>query len=379
MKVLMIEDNVSTIQGLIDAICDREWKYIVSSFDAAEERIYAFDPDVVVMDWMFDEEDAEAGRPILERIVANEFRPVIVFSAHDLSTVLEDILLKHRLIDFTRKGDDDSKLAEKIDTWRDSALALSRMRHSMNEALIESAKVLDVFQKMTAFPSPEIVSFMLSRRTIQYFEQAEVGEQPPTWIQYVYPPMMNNLLVADVLRIYSEEADQSQPGIPSEYCVVLTPSCDMVNHAEHGFKVLVSHCCNKGRFTEQRLADGQSIDSSKGKEKVARVVKELQYGYNKAFVALPELPHVLPYMTLDLKDLDFVIQAEIAPTLEAFDKEKHRYYRVASVASPFREQVVWAHMINSCRPGMPVRDTIDWAKGILIPWMRLTFFAAAAE
>lgn len=93
MKVLMIEDNVSTIQGLIDAICDREWKYIVSSFDAAEERIYAFDPDVVVMDWMFDEEDAEAGRPILERIVANEFRPVIVFSAHDLSTVLEDILL----------------------------------------------------------------------------------------------------------------------------------------------------------------------------------------------------------------------------------------------------------------------------------------------
>ena len=259
MKVLMIEDNVSTIQGLIDAVCDRGWEHLVASFDIAEESIYSFDPDVVVMDWMFDEEDVEKGRPILERIVANEFRPVIVFSAHDLSTVLEDILLKHRLIDFTRKGDDDSKLAEKIDTWRDSALALSRMRHSMNEALIESAKVLDVFQKMTAFPSPEIVSFMLSRRTIQYFEQAEVGEQPPTWIQYVYPPMMNNLLVADVLRIYSEEADQSQPGIPSEYCVVLTPSCDMVNHAEHGFKVLVSHCCNKGRFTEQRLADGQII------------------------------------------------------------------------------------------------------------------------
>lgn len=25
MKVLMIEDNVSTIQGLIDAVCDRSW------------------------------------------------------------------------------------------------------------------------------------------------------------------------------------------------------------------------------------------------------------------------------------------------------------------------------------------------------------------
>lgn len=363
----MIEDNVSTIQGLIDAVSDRSWEPLVASFNAAEESIYSFDPDVVVMDWMFDEEDAEAGRPILEHIVANEFRPVIVFSAHDLSNVLEDILKKHKLIDFTRKGDDDSKLAGKIDSWKDSALALSRMRHSMNDALIESAKVLDVFQKMTVFPSQEIVSFMLSRRTIQYFEQAEVGEQPPTWIQYVYPPMTSNLLVADVLRIYSEDADQSQPGIPSEYRIVLTPSCDMVNHAADDFKVLVGHCCDKGRFTEQKLGNGQGIDSSKGKEKLERVVKELQYGYNKAFVALPELPLVLPFMTLDLKNLDFVMLVEIAPTLEDFDKAKHRYYRVASVASPFREQVIWAHMINSCRPGMPVRNTSDWAKGILTP------------
>lgn len=58
MKVLMIEDNVSTIQGLIDAVCDRSWEHRVASFDAAEENIYSFDPDVVVMDWMFDEEDA---------------------------------------------------------------------------------------------------------------------------------------------------------------------------------------------------------------------------------------------------------------------------------------------------------------------------------
>lgn len=367
MKVLMIEDNISTIQGLIDAVSDRGWEHTVASFQTAEEKIYTFDPDVVVMDWMFDEEDAENGRPILERIVANEFRPVIVFSAHDLVIVLEDILKKHSLIDFTRKGDDDSKLAEKIDEWKDSALALSRMRHSMNEALIESAKALDAFQKMTAFPSPEIVSFMLSRRTIQYFEQAEVGEQPPTWIQYVYPPIMNNLMVADVIRVHSEDTDQSQPGTPSEYCVVLTPSCDLANSATETFKVLVGHCYDKGRFTEQKLADGQSIDSNKGKDKVERVVKELQYGYSKANVAFPQLPNVLPFMTLNLKDLDFVLLSEIAPAFEAFDKTKHRYYRVASVASPFREQIVWAHMINSCRPGMPVRDTITWAKGILTP------------
>lgn len=361
----MIEDNIDTIQGLIDAVSDRGWEYKAVSFENAEEIIYSFDPDVVVMDWMFDEEDAEKGKPILERIVSNEFRPVIVFSAHDLTIVLEDILKKHKLIDFTRKGDDDSKIAEKIDKWVDSALSLSQMRHSMNEALIESAKALDSFQKMESFPSPEIVSFMLSRRTIQYFEQAEVGEQPPTWIQYVYPPMMNNLLVADVIRVYSEDTNQALPGVPSEYYVVLTPSCDMVNHNAEGFRVLVGHCCDKDRFTEQKLSTGQAVDSIKGKEKVERVAKELQYGYNKAFVALPQLPNVLPYMTLNLKELNFVLLSEIANTFESFDKTNQHYYRVASVASPFREQIVWAHMINSCRPGMPIRDTISWAKGIL--------------
>lgn len=365
MKVLMIEDNIDTIQGLIDAVSDRGWEHKETSFDSAEENIYSFDPDVVVMDWMFDEEDAEKGKPILERIVSNEFRPVIVFSAHDLSIVLEDILRKYKLIDFTRKGDDDSKLAEKIDKWMESAISLSQMRHSMNEALIESAKALDSFQKMEAFPSPEIVSFMLSRRTIQYFEQAEVGEQPPSWVQYVYPPMMNSLLVADVIRVYSEDTNQAVPGVPSEYRIILTPSCDMVNHGAADFKVLVGHCCDKDRFTEQKLGTGQNVDSGKGKDKVERVVKELQYGYNKAFVALPQLPNVLPYMTLDLKNLDFVLLADIAQTFESFDKTKHHYYRVASIASPFREQIVWAHMINSCRPGMPVRDTNSWAKGIL--------------
>lgn len=361
----MIEDNIDTIQGLIDAVSDRGWEHKLASFDNAEGNIYSFDPDVVVMDWMFDEEDSEKGKPILERIVSNEFRPVIVFSAHDLTIVLEDILNKHKLIDFTRKGDDDSKLAEKIDKWVDSALSLSQMRHSMNEALIESAKALDSFQKMETFPSPEIVSFMLSRRTIQYFEQAEVGECPPTWIQYVYPPMMNNLLVADVIRAYSEDTNQALSGAPSEYYVVLTPSCDMVNHGTEDFRVLVGHCCDKDRFTDQKLGSGQTVDSVKGKDKVDRVSKELHYGYNKAFVALPQLPNVLPYMTLNLKDLDFVLLSDIAHTFESFDKTKQHYYRVASVASPFREQIVWAHMINSCRPGMPTRDTISWAKGIL--------------
>jgi CTP synthase len=47
--------------------------------------------------------------------------------------------------------------------------------------------------------------------------------------------------------------------------------------------------------------------------------------------------------------------------------EHHKYCRIASVDSPFREQIVWAHMINACRPGMPSRDMTLWAKELILP------------
>lgn len=365
MKILMIEDNFDTIEGLIDAIVEREWDQKTASFEDAENMIYSFDPDVVVMDWMYDAEDADKGAPILENIVGKEFRPVIVFSAHDLSNILEDKIKEYPLINFTRKGGDDSELANTIDEWKEPAIAISNMRHSMNNALIESARALTTFQAMDTFPNRSIVSYMLSRRAMQYFENAEVSELPPAWIQYLYPPINDYMLVCDIVRKYSEDTNQNVLGLPQEYFVILTPSCDMVNHSGDQFKVLVAHCCGKERFSDQRLGES-SIDSSSGIKKVDRVKSELQYGYNKSLVALPELPNILPYMTINLKDLDYVLISEISNSRDSFNMGIHKYYRVASIASPFREQIVWAHMINSCRPGMPERDTESWAKGILI-------------
>ena len=365
MKVLMIEDNEETIHGLIDALEERNWEHKLSTFDEAEEKISTFDPDVIVMDWMFDDEDAELGKPILKNVLSKEFRPVIVFSAHDLTTILEDTIEKYPLINFTRKGGDDSELALIIDGWKESALALSKLRNNMNSALIESARALKNFSSMDSFPEESVVSYMLSKRAIQFFEQFEVGERPPAWIQYSYPPITEKLLVADVIRYYSSGKNQKLPGMPEEYAVILTPSCDMVNHGSDGFKVLIAKCCSKEKFTESRLRSSENTSSGKGKTKVDNVAKELRYGYNKAFVALPPLPNVLHGMTINLKDIDFMLMADIATSWETFDENSHKAYRVASIICPFREQLVWAHMINSCRPGMLERDVTTWAKGIL--------------
>lgn len=93
------------------------------------------------------------------------------------------------------------------------------------------------------------------------------------------------------------------------------------------------------------------------------MIRALNTGYNASKVALPQLPNKIPYMTIDLKSIKQATIREIALSEKEIN-ENTKYYRVASVNSPFREQIVWAHMINSCRPGMPERNMDEWAEGI---------------
>ena len=74
--------------------------------------------------------------------------------------------------------------------------------------------------------------------------------------------------------------------------------------------------------------------------------------------------NIIPYMTVDLKKIELVKIDEIAPDKPLLTDDK-RYYRVASICSPFREQIAWAHLQNSCRPGVPDRNMELWAKEIL--------------
>ena len=57
--------------------------------------------------------------------------------------------------------------------------------------------------------------------------------------------------------------------------------------------------------------------------------------------------------------------SEVSLDINMKSSESFSYYRIASVNSPYREQIVWAHMVNSCRPGVPDRDYKTWAEALL--------------
>ncbi|MBP1543007.1 MAG: response regulator [Oscillospiraceae bacterium] len=361
MKILIIEDNPLTVKGIVDFASDNNHSCDVYNFQDFTKKIVDYSPDILILDWKNDVDDYDAGNPIFEYILTHQFMPLIIFSAIAQTIEIPSEIKDLPLVNILEKGD-EQPVIDCITNWEPYISSINELRSDMNKALIESTKAIGSFMSVST-PQNDVIKYMLNKRANQYFDNDAVGENPPAWIEYLYPPMKSHLLVSDVLRVISKESDHSLPGQPEEYYVVLTPSCDMAN-TTGPVMILLAHCTSKGKFSDVSLGSS-SIDSGKGKDKVDKVKAQLNYGYNKANVALPGLPNIIPYLTINLKDIIQVLNTEIALSYEQAN-ETHKYYRVASINSPFREQIVWAHMINSCRPGMPNRDVETWAKGILV-------------
>lgn len=365
MRVLIIDDNEISVKGIINHVKDKQWEYKLVDFENATSEINTYNPDVVILDLKDDAENnaaenGAAGDPIFHEITDNRFRPIIIFSAIAETFSLN---IENPLVIPIPKGDEEPVI-ELLEKWQPYVDSIKTMRDEMNSALKASTEIIGEFLKMPTKPEDVVIKYMLNKRATQHFDQAIAGENPPAWIQYEFPPMLPHLVVADILRVKSETFDSSKPGKPEEYAVILTPSCDLAR-IRSSQSILIARAEDKSKFDSNCiLKKSEALDSKEGISKVERMMKSLTVGYNSAKVAIPELPNKIPHMTVDLKNINLVSPSEIALNENAID-ENTKFIRIASVSSPFREQLVWAHMINSCRPGMPERDYEQWAQMIL--------------
>jgi CTP synthase len=78
-------------------------------------------------------------------------------------------------------------------------------------------------------------------------------------------------------------------------------------------------------------------------------------------VPFPALRDKVPTMMADMKDLELIPIADI----DAAEPGTSKYFRVAGLDSPFREEISWAYMQNACRPGMPERELEPWRNEIM--------------
>jgi hypothetical protein len=131
---------------------------------------------------------------------------------------------------------------------------------------------------------------------------------------------------------------------------MLTPSCDLPRPPTGIAKVeaaLVCHCVPFVEFIKAAKAS-----HSKKEEFKSGMSTALTRAHVNGFLPLPSYHEQIPSMAAALKSLELIPLGDIG--------EQQKYKVVASIDSPFREQISWASIEVQGRPGVPERDLEVW-------------------
>ena len=359
MKILFIEDRAETIEPA-DELIRREFAEAdteICNFEEADSRLRSLRPHLVILDLIKDEDAAESvveGLNTFEAIWDRNFCPVIVYSAR--KEEYDNTRPPHPLVMSEQKGTgSEIRIVEAIRKLSPYINALTKTENIVRESLSDAMRdtAIRAFQTTT---SPQrladIVTRSSRRRIAAMMDEPAPGESRlASWEIYIYPPVSDQKLLGDILR-----RNKGNFNDPDSFRVVLTPSCDMVDTGTQRprvNKVLVAKCCPMSDVI-QRMGM-QDAGAARLKEELPR--RMLNQGYFQDFIPLPPLDGEIPAMAANLKDLDLIPIVYIGTG--------RKFTRVASVDSPFREQVAWAYLQIAGRPGLPERDTSTWAQDII--------------
>jgi CTP synthase len=366
IRILIVEDD-ERVEALRRTITETlgSVEILIVGFEGSSSAIREYSYEAVVLDLFagdpanHDKQGQKTWEEIWER---RKFVPIIVYTAGDCN-LNPDVPTDNPLLKCIKKvAGSDKEVARHLLLARPHIVALRQVEHEFNEAIhsvIE--KVCPLIWQATEADEQlrsDLLVRSARRRLAAMMDLSTVltGEQMLSWEQYIYPPLEDSLLMGDILRTSDGVIEN-----PTAYRLVLTPSCDMVKrHGDANVDhVLVAKCHNHDRFLK---ASGITI-GAKRSDKISNTLSALlTQPQSGGYVLLPEYKSILPLMCACLRDLELIRLADIGTT----DESSASFHRIVSVDSPFREQIAWAYLQITGRPGLPDRDLNRWIKDIFM-------------
>ncbi len=343
MKVLMIEDNSADVAGIIDYCSEQGWEQEVKKFDEGLKYIEEFDPDIIVLDLQYKEDESFPGTSIFNSIWDKSFRPVCVFSGQIVNSTLEQDKFPSPLVRFVDKGD-ESPVKDYLAQIAPYANCIREIQKSMREAFRCSFDVFELIFK-DSIKNENVIAYLCTSRMRDSFSFELRDSALPAWGQYIYPSLSEHLSTGDVVCL--EDEFKSKAPQDRTYYVIMSQSCDIIHKKIP--RVLAVKCKDKKSLRKDLCLLDKDLKSAR--KKLSSI---LNTGYSNRFFILPSLGEILPDLIVDMKDIC---------TIEFGDLDK--YKKIISLSSPYCERLVWAYMQNACRPGVPTLDVEKWVERLI--------------
>ncbi|MBI2840153.1 MAG: response regulator [Acidobacteria bacterium] len=357
LRVLFIDDDAEGVRPARQNLEEETYKCHCVSFPGFQAALADFRPHIAIVDRM--EGDAplheNTGRRVFDEIWQHRFCPVIIYTAFPDDE--RDDRESHPLVRYVTKGQNLDAFRAAIEELAPHAHAIENAEQHIHGQFAIALRDISSYAA-TAFDDPaqrlDVVVRQGRRRLAALMDEETMGKLA-SWEQYIYPPVSKCLMLGDIIRLQNRAHDD-----PTAFCVILTPSCDLVSEGDRKPKVeqvLVAKCCSP-RAGIQKASLGRDK-----RDKQTEVVRGslLSQGYFHSIVPFPALKGVIPALMADLKSLRLLPIADVSPAQSG----NSNYARVASLDSPFRELVSWAYLQTACRPGLPDRDLDAWSKEIV--------------
>lgn len=347
-RILIIEDEEpvgEVLRRTIGSAIEDADIVLETDFDRARDTLRKEVFDAVILDLFAGAvaEGAKSGQQIWEDVWKTRLVPVIIHTAGDCE-LTPPIPEGHPLLKCLKKGaGSDEELARLLRTMWPYMSALHDVEDQF-QAVCKNV-LLDIAPIIWAAENDEArrQEFLLrtARRRVAALMDVStltVDGRLQSWEEYIVPPLGACLLTGDILREVDASWERSDA-----HRLVLSPSCDLVVRGGRAKidRVLVAKCCGIEEYVQRA---GRSLSS------------RLNDPQAEGYVPLPEYPLVVPHMAASLRDLELI-------SIEKIGADKI-FCRMASIDSPFREQLAWAYLQISSRPGVPERNTESWAEAI---------------
>ena len=346
MKILLIEDQESDIQGIIDYCEEKEYLYEHKKFDEGISYIEQYDPDILILDLKNNVSNDFDGCDALDKAWEYHFRPTCVFSGQITDSTVDIEKYRSPLVAFIDKGD-ENPVKEFIDKVEPYVNCIREVRNETNVAMRKSFDFFDLAIK-DEITDPYVISALCSNRMKSYFDNEMAQKDFPIWSQYIYPTVNEDFSTGDVIAVKNCDCNTA---IQKKFFVILSQSCDIA----HGKikDVLVAKCYDIKLFLrKRRLEEGQY--ELRSKEEVKTI---LNTGFCNEFFPLPGIDSVIPDTVINLKELKLIPLTQLSSN----------YQKIASLSSPYKERLIWAYMQTACRPGVPDLDIEKWCDYLFQP------------
>jgi CTP synthase len=363
--VLIIDDEVDVAdvvksaieEGIAGSACTIEL-----DFEKSAECIKGLRPDAIVLDLMEGHQSANLpGQHTWRSVWESTFCPIVIYTGSD-ADLQPPVPPNHPFVKRIQKGaGTQAQVVAALSGFAPAVQSVSTLRAEV-DAVIH--KVLRDTAGDGYLPMKDVSHLLhAGRRRIaaSMDDPTLIGNRKMlSWEVYLVPAIGKDSLTGDILFKRGTPRDN-----PESYRLMLSPSCDLARGGK-GLPALVAKCATPAAMIDKFKASLKAVNPSDGdiadkdlKKALGSLV--LSQGTWNGWYPLPAFVDSIPACAANLKDLELIPIASIGP----LESSTHEYVRVASIDSPFREQVAWAYLTTAARPGMPDRELQPWAEEIV--------------